>query len=236
MRSPVPIVFTIPKAVPRPQAQNPLRLTTKVTDVPSQKRTSCIQKRSRNPLYSPASCRESGCCNQSVFIRAEQPSDIRTIHALETAAFGRSEEADIVDMLRADGALWLSQVALLDGEIVGHAAYSLVTITDASNEYRFPALGPIGVVPRLQKRGIGSALIEAGFRAVQDAEYGLLFLVGHTGYYPRFGFRPALPLGFTSDYVTDPRRHAHFMVRIFDESLIGQARGHMRYHQAFAGS
>ena len=166
-------------------------------------------------------------------IRTERPSDIKTIHALECAAFGRREEADIVDKLRDAGALWLSQVALHDGGIVGHAAYSLVTITDAETIHEFPALGPIGVLPEFQKRGIGRALIEAGFEAVQKAGYGLLFLVGHPSYYPRFGFQPALPLGFTSDYVTDPRRHEHFMVRVFDQRLIGHARGHMRYHAAF---
>lgn len=173
---------------------------------------------------------------RSIHIRPEQAGDIGKIHALESAAFGRREEADIVDQLRASGHLWLSQVAELDGEIVGHAAYSLVTVTDAGNEYWFPALGPIGVVPPLQKRGIGKALIEAGFLAVQEAGFGLLFLVGHPRYYPRFGFQPAQPLGFTSDYVTDPQSHAHFMVRVFDDSLVGEARGHMRYHEAFTDS
>ena len=167
-------------------------------------------------------------------IRLEQSSDIEAIHALECAAFGRREEADIVDKLRADGALWLSQVALLEGAIVGHAAYSLVTIADADRTYKFPALGPIGVLPQFQRRGIGAALIEAGFKAVQEAGFGLLFLVGHPDYYPRFGFQPALPLGFTSEYISDPQRHKHFMARVFDEQLIGRARGHLRYHAAFA--
>lgn len=166
-------------------------------------------------------------------IRKEQSSDIKAIHTLECAAFGRREEADIVDKLRAADALWLSQVALHEGEIVGHAAYSLVTITDAERTCEFPALGPIGVLPQFQRRGIGAALIEAGFEAVQKAGFGLLFLVGHPGYYPRFGFQPASPLGFSSDYVSDPQRHEHFMVRVFDEQLIGDVRGHMRYHAAF---
>lgn len=175
-----------------------------------------------------------GCCSPPSIIRVERPSDIKAIHALECAAFGRREEADIVDKLRADGALWLSQVALLEGAIVGHAAYSLVTIADADRTYKFPALGPIGVLPQFQRRGIGAALIEAGFKAVQEAGFGLLFLVGHPDYYPRFGFQPALPLGFTSEYISDPQRHKHFMARVFDEQLIGRARGHLRYHAAFA--
>ncbi len=169
-------------------------------------------------------------------IRLEQPSDIKAIHAIECAAFGRREEADIVDKLRAAGALWLSQVALREGAIVGHAAYSLAAITDAEKTNEFPALGPIGVLPQLQRRGTGAALIEAGFDAVQKAGFGLLFLVGHPGYYRRFGFQPALPLGFSSDYVSDPQQHEHFMVRVFDAQLIGSVRGHMRYHAAFADS
>ena len=171
-----------------------------------------------------------------VSIRREKLIDIKSIHALHTAAFGRRDEAVIVDDLRADGALWLSHVAELEGEIIGHAAYSPAIVADAAREHLFLALGPIAVLPRWQRRGVGAALIKAGFQAVNDAGIGLLFLVGHTDYYPRFGFQPALPLGFTSDYVTDPRNHEHFMVNIFDAGLIGTVRGQMRFHPAFDGA
>ncbi len=169
-----------------------------------------------------------------VSIRREQPADITAIQALEAQAFGRSVEADLVAKLRADGALWLSHVAQIDSRIVGHAAYSLVEIRQDKKTWHFPALGPIAVAPVLQKQGIGSALVRAGIEVVAGAGYGLLFLVGHPSYYPRFGFQPAQPLGFSSDWVQPGGRHDHFMALVLEPSLIGSVRGHMRYHPAFA--
>ena len=172
---------------------------------------------------------------KSIIIRPEKPADIPQIHRIETKAFGRREEADLVDRLREDGALWLSQVALLLGKIVAHAAYSLVSIGEGENQWRFPALGPIAVAPDYQRRGIGAALMQAGIEAVRGASYGMIFLVGHPSYYPRFGFQPALPLGFTSDWVKPEGPHEHFMALVIDEGLVGQVKGHLRYHAAFDG-
>ena len=169
-----------------------------------------------------------------ISIRQETPKDIADIHALQVEAFGRSEEADLVDRLRDEDVLWLSQVALRNDQVVGHAAYSLVKVSDGGSVWRFPALGPIAVEPARQGRGIGGALIRAGIEVVSDAGYGLLFLVGHPTYYPRFGFQPALPLGFTSDWIKPDGPHEHFMALVLDESLIGSIHGHLRYHQSFA--
>lgn len=168
-----------------------------------------------------------------ITIRHEIPTDINDIHALEADAFGCRLQADIVDRLRDDGALWLSQVALVNERIVGHAAYSLAEISQNSDKWRFPALGPIAVAPAKQRQGIGSALIRAGIEAVRDSGFGLLFLVGSPNYYPRFGFQPALPLGIGSDWVEPGGRHEHFMTLVLDPSLIGCVRGHLRFHPAF---
>ena len=167
----------------------------------------------------------------SLVIRQEQPADIKSIYALTVDAFQRRDEADLIDRLRADQAVWLSQAALLDGKIVGHALYSPATVTDGPTVHECLALGPIAVDPAYQRQGIGGQLIRSGLREVQAAGYGLLFLVGHPSYYPRFGFRPAQPLGFTSDYVKDRRRHEHFMVAVLDKNL--SLRGHLRFHPAF---
>ncbi len=171
-----------------------------------------------------------------LLIRQEEPADIPHITAIEEDAFQRPDEAALVVRLRAAGAIWLSQVALLDGNIVGHALYSLAAIIcDGAAVREYPALGPIAVARAHQKQGIGGALIRAGLQAAKDAGYGLMFLVGHPSYYPRFGFQPALPLGFTSDYVQDSRRHEHFMVAVLDESLPASPRGHLRFHPAMDG-
>ena len=168
-----------------------------------------------------------------VDIRSEIPSDILIIYETTKAAFGRRSEADLIDLLRADDALMLSQVAVLNDEIVGHAGYSLATVTDGEIVHRFPALGPIAVAPPHQRKGIGSALVRAGMQAMREMDYGLMFLVGHTSYYPRFGFQPAAPLGFTSDYVKPDGPHEHFMVAVLDERLPGTVGGHVGFHRAF---
>ena len=171
----------------------------------------------------------------AIIIRQEEPADIERIYAITAEAFGRPDEADVIARLRDAGAIWLSQVALLDGEIVGHALYSMATVTDGATVHEYPTLGPISVARAWQKQGIGTQLIQSGLQAARAAGHGLLFLVGHPAYYPRFGFRPALPLGFTSDYVKDKNRHEHFMVAALDKSLLGAVRGHLRFHAAFDG-
>lgn len=168
-----------------------------------------------------------------IIIRPEAPGDIGVIHALTAAAFDNRFQAEIVDNLRDDDALVLSQVAERDGQIVGHAGYSLVSVTDGDQVVYFPALGPISVWPARQRQGIGAALVRSGQTSLRQMGYGLLFLVGHVSYYPRFGFQPALPLGFTSDYVKDANRHEHFMLSLLDERALGEARGHVRFHPAF---
>lgn len=170
----------------------------------------------------------------TILIRPEEPADIQRIYAIEAAAFQRPDEADLVNRLRDAGAVWLSQVALLDGSIVGHALYSMATVSDGAAVHEYPALGPIAVAKAWQKQGIGAKLIQAGLRAAKDAGYSLMFLVGHPTYYPRFGFQPAQPLGFTSDYVKESSRHEHFMVAVLDSRQLGAVRGHLRFHSAFA--
>ena len=171
----------------------------------------------------------------TITIRDEQPADIDAIYTVAADAFGRSDEADLVNRLRDVGAVWLSHVAVMDKNIVGHALYSMVTVTDGDTVREFPALAPLAVSSQYQKQGIGSALMNAGLQAAQDAGYGMMFLIGHPDYYPRFGFQPAKPLGFTSDYVKEDGPHEHFMVAVLDDSLLHSVRGHVRYHAAFEG-
>lgn len=170
----------------------------------------------------------------TIKIRPESPADIEAISRVEAAAFQGEAHADLVDSLRDNDALILSQVAEVKGQIVGHAAYSLVSVTDGDRVRHFPALGPIAVSPVLQRQGIGSALVRAGLQALAEAEYEMVFLVGSPRYYPRFGYQPAQPLGFTSDYVEPGGTHEHFMVALLQESMPGEVRGHVRFHPAFA--
>ena len=170
-----------------------------------------------------------------IIIREEQSTDINAIYTVEHDAFGQPDEADLVNRLRDIDAVWLSHVALIDGEIVGHALYSMVTVTDGDIVREYPALAPLAVATAYQKLGIGGRLMYAGLQAARDAGFGFMFLIGHPSYYPRFGFQPAQPLGFTSDYVKDPEHHEHFMVAVLDDSLLDTVRGHVSYHATFEG-
>lgn len=171
--------------------------------------------------------------SRHIVIRPETPKDLAAIYAIEAAAFQGEAHAILVNNLRADDALLLSHVAELDGAVVGHAAYTLLTITDGDRVFQLPGLGPIAVDPPVQGRGIGSALVLAGLNAMRELGYGLLFLVGSPRYYPRFGFQPAQPLGFSSDYVEPGGPHEHFMVALLEERAPVHVRGHVRFHPAF---
>ena len=124
-------------------------------------------------------------------IRPEQPADSDAIRALTTDAFATAPhssgtEAAIVDALRAAGALTLSLVAVEDGAIVGHVAFSPVTISDGSKGWY--GLGPISVDPSRQGEGIGSRLVREGLERLRAMGAAGCVLLGDPAYYGRFGF------------------------------------------------
>jgi putative acetyltransferase len=131
-----------------------------------------------------------------VEVRPEQPSDIAAIRDLNRQAFGQDLEADIVDRLRTNGAALLSLVAALDREIVGHIMYSPVVIGDTEGA----GLGPMAVSPSHQRQGIGSQLVREGSRRLQEMRIPFVVVVGHPGFYPRFGFEPARRRGITCEW------------------------------------
>ncbi|MFN8663891.1 MAG: N-acetyltransferase [Thermomicrobiales bacterium] len=134
-----------------------------------------------------------------MIIRPESPADATAIHALTAAAFAGKPYSDgtepyVIDALRADGALAISLVAEEQGEVVGHVAFSLVSIADEPGTWY--GLGPVSVAPSRQRQGIGTALIETGLAQVRDLGAEGCVLLGDPAYYRRFGFsatRSALP-------------------------------------------
>ena len=130
----------------------------------------------------------------SLLIRPEQPRDHRDIHAVTQRAFApmrfaAGDEQDLIDALRAAGALGLSLVAELDGVIVGHVALS--PVTHDSGEDGWFGLGPISVEPVRQRTGIGGALIAAAHAWMAAQAARGCILVGAPAYYARHGFHPA---------------------------------------------
>lgn len=127
-----------------------------------------------------------------MIIRKETESDFEAItkvteQAFKSLAISHHTEQFIIKALRAAGALTLSLVAEIDGMIVGHIAFSPVTISDGSNDWY--GLGPISVLPELQGKGIGKALIHEGLSNLKAMGANGVVLVGDPNYYNRFGFR-----------------------------------------------
>jgi putative acetyltransferase len=130
-------------------------------------------------------------------IRPETSHDFRAIENIHIAAFAncpysRQTEHLIVNALRADHALTVSLVAEMDGKVVGHVAFSPIKID--GHDCRWFILGPVGVLPDHQRRGIGQELIREGIKAIRSLGAEGCVLVGDPAYYSRFGFthNPAL--------------------------------------------
>lgn len=125
-------------------------------------------------------------------IRPERPSDYAAIAELHARAFGnRAVEASIVALQRQRTSFdpELSLVADLDGSLVGHVLFSPHRLQLLGQSVPAVNLAPIAVDPAHQRRGIGGRLIAEGHAAAAAKGYSVSFLLGHTGYYPRFGYR-----------------------------------------------
>jgi len=163
-------------------------------------------------------------------IRPEQPADHAAIRHVHTLAFGQPNEADLVDALRRHQALTISLVAEQDNHIVGHIAFSPVSIASATTIHAAIGLAPLGVLPTHQRQGIGSQLVESGLQACRDINCGVVVVLGHPLYYPRFGFTPAKPYGIVWEHDAP---EAAFMVKELQEGALAQTRGVVKYRPEF---
>lgn len=161
-------------------------------------------------------------------IRAERPADANAIGQMTTAAFApmafsSGTEARIVAALRDAGVLSVSLVATdVDGAMIGHIAFSPVTIDDQVGDWY--GLGPVSVAPQMQRRGVGSALVKSGLARLTEMHAGGCVLLGNPAYYGRFGFvsDPALT------YQKQPNRYFQRL------GLAGiPMMGDVRFHPAF---
>jgi len=130
--------------------------------------------------------------NPKIVIRNETHDDVYAITEVTIAAFNTLEisnhtEQFIIEALRAGKALTVSLVAEMDGRVIGHIAFSPVTISDGTPNWY--GLGPVSVLPEYQRKGIGKALIKEGLSRLQDMNAQGCCLVGHPDYYRKFGFK-----------------------------------------------
>lgn len=161
--------------------------------------------------------------------RPETGADRGAVHALTAAAFGRPDEADLVDALRADPGAWLPGLSWVaeaeDGTV---AAYALITRCHVDSEPAL-ALAPVAVLPGRQREGAGAAVVRAVLDAARGRGERLVLVLGHPEYYPRFGFVRASGYGIRPGF--DAPDEA-VMALVLDGSA-HVAPGTIRYPAAF---
>ncbi|MDD5009488.1 MAG: N-acetyltransferase [Syntrophorhabdaceae bacterium] len=165
-----------------------------------------------------------------IIIRNEIGSDIEAISEVTKAAFKNLQisnhaEQFIINALRDANALTISLVAEADNKVVGHIAFSPVTISDGSQGWY--GIGPVSVLPELQKQGIGKSLIHAGLSSLKALGAKGCVLVGDPGYYERLGFRN-LP-----DLVIEDVPQQYFLALPFGEN---KTRGTVVFHEGFTAN
>lgn len=162
-----------------------------------------------------------------MMIRQEQEQDHDAVKQVTDGAFALMEHSNqtepaIISALRDAGALTISLVATDGDEIIGHVAFSPVTID--GEDHGWFGLGPVSVRPDLQGRGIGGALIRQGLHELRAQGAAGCVVLGDPGYYRRFGFENDPDLRYPG---APPE---YFMRLTFGSS---DPAGHVEYHVAF---
>lgn len=163
-------------------------------------------------------------------IRAEHPADIESIYQVNAIAFGRQNEAELVDRLRRLPHT-LSLVAVAGDAIVGHIFFSPVTLEEGDAENRLLlGLGPVAVLPEYQRQGIGSQLVRQGLAHCRALGSGAIVVLGNPQFYARFGFIPAEEKHLRCEYTVP---EGAFRVLELEPGALAGHRGLVRYRPEF---
>jgi len=165
-----------------------------------------------------------------VTIRPERADDAAAIRAVHRAAFPTDDEARVVERLRDRDQARVSLVAEEDGCVVGHIVFSPVSLVAPSACSLGLGLAPLAVLPSHQRHGIGSALVRAGLTDCREQGCAFVVVLGHPGYYPRFGFQRASVVGLRNEYGADEA----FMVLELQAGSLPAGGGLVKYGPEFA--
>jgi putative acetyltransferase len=194
-------------------------------------------------------------------IRPEEPSDFPAVYDVNLQAFEKADEADLVEAVRPVTNPLISLVALTDDLVIGHALFTPVTVhgptalglddgptalgldDGPAGVHKAMGLGPVAVLPEFQGQGIGSRLIRAGLEACRDIGQYVVFVLGHPGYYPRFGFRPVMGgelnepdiPGLPELHYQDAELDPYFMVAELKPAALAGMSGSVYYLPQFEG-
>lgn len=158
-------------------------------------------------------------------IRPATAADAPAIRRVHEAAFGRPDEAELVEALEAETEI--SVVALTGGELVGHVLLSRAGLSRSDEQVL--ALAPLGVVPGHQRSGHGRALVRAALEQARTTAFPLVVVLGHPAYYAKLGFEPARRLGIRPPFLVSPEAWRAVRLPAWEEGV----RGTVRYPPAF---
>lgn len=163
-------------------------------------------------------------------IRKALDSDFNDVYSVECKAFGFNKEANLVKDLLSDptAAPALSLLAFENDRAVGHILFTKVYL-EPETSLSLYILAPLAIIPEYQKQGIGGKLIEEGLGHLKEMGVDLVFVLGHSEYYPRHGFIPdAGRLGFEEPYSIPEKYADAWMLQELRHGVIGNFRGKIR--------
>lgn len=167
-----------------------------------------------------------------MIIREARETDLSELLAVEEQAFGKGEGPEIVELINAllsdpTACPLLSLVAEESDRIIGHLLFSHATLDSqgALEPVKVTILAPLAVLPDRQRQGVGGKLIEEGLIMLAARGVELVFVLGHPEYYPRHGFTPAIPLGFSPPYPIPEEIADAWMVQELKTGIIGNTKG-----------
>ncbi|MEG3981392.1 N-acetyltransferase [Microcoleus sp. D3_18a_C4] len=164
-------------------------------------------------------------------IRTEKPEDVEAVRNINIAAFGRENEANLVDRLRGIASTF-SFVAVQSDRIVGHIFFSPVVVAGkCSSTLSILGLAPVAVLPNYQRQGIGTLLIREGLKECGRSGFQAVVVLGHPDFYPRFGFIPASRKTLKCEYDVPDEA---FMVLELESRALQDCSGTVKYRSEFS--
>lgn len=164
----------------------------------------------------------------SLVIRVETPADFSAISHVNRLAFGRDDEARLVQRLRDGAFARVSLVAEVDARVVGHVLFSNLPIATPASRIAALALAPLAVLPEYQSRGIGSELVLRGLELCRQQGHAMVVVLGRPRFYCRFGFSAELAGQLESPYAGES-----FLALELTAGSLASITGRVEYPQPF---
>ena len=163
-----------------------------------------------------------------MIIRREDPRDVPAIRSINEDAFGRPDEAGLIERLRSEGAVLDSLIAEVQDRAVGHILFSRMWIDTTAGAVPAVALAPMAVLAEYQRRGIGQQLVHHGVDLLRGQREQIVIVLGHPDYYPRFGFSVERARCLESPFPPEA-----FMAMELVPGALAGIQGKVRYPNAF---